>query len=183
MPEASSREFRPDLEREFQYLLGQMPRVDRETFQGLVIENAEVSERVLEAENELFDAWVRGALPREWKPLFEERLLSTPEGVRKAHTAKALMRSPVAMPAPAPSRWSGWMRRVAAIFCFAAAAGGGVWGEPGGDREGRARGETEGAARAGTGAPRLQAVARGGAGGGGPEVRGGAGAGRNPGAR
>lgn len=89
MPE-SSREFRPDLAREFEYLLGHMPRVDRETFQGLLIENSEMSERVLEAENELFDAYVRGELPGEWRPAFEERLLASAAGKRKLIIARKL---------------------------------------------------------------------------------------------
>jgi anti-sigma-K factor RskA len=87
----SSHEFRPDLAREIEYLLGQMPRVDRETFQGLLIENGEVSDRVAEAENELFDAYVRGQLPGQWRLAFEERLLSTPEGKRKLVIARKLM--------------------------------------------------------------------------------------------
>lgn len=86
----SSREFRPDLAREFEYLLGHMPRVDRETFQGLVIENPEISDRVLEAENELFDAYVRGDLPGEWRPAFEQRLLQTDPGRRKFAVACGL---------------------------------------------------------------------------------------------
>jgi hypothetical protein len=87
----SSHEFRPDLAREIEYLLGQMPRVDRETFQGLLIENGEVSDRVAEAENELFDAYVRGQLPGQWRLAFEERLLATPEGKRKLVIARKLM--------------------------------------------------------------------------------------------
>ena len=132
MPEVSSREFRPDLDREFQYLLGQMPRVDRETFQGLLIENATMSERVLEAENELFDAWVRGDMPRDWRPLFEERLLATPEGRGKASVARVLAQR---MPGSGSEVSKGdrplqsiWLRRVAAILvCIAIAIGFWVW--------------------------------------------------------
>jgi hypothetical protein len=130
MPEVSSREFRPDLDREFQYLLGQLPRVDRETFQGLLIENAEMSERVLEAENELFDAWVRGDLPRDWRPMFEERLLSTPEGRRKATVARALAKSIAKsepIPLPRTLQAVNWFRRIAAMFCIAAAIGLWFW--------------------------------------------------------
>ena len=132
MSEVSSREFRPDLDREFQYLLGQMPRVDRETFQGLLIENAEMSERVLEAENELLDAWVRGDLPRDWRPLFEERLLSTPEGRRKATVARALAKS-VGLSEVSKGRsvpvtvGANWFRRIAAILCIASAIGLWFW--------------------------------------------------------
>lgn len=130
MSEVSSREFRPDLDREFQYLLGQMPRVDRETFQGLLIENAEMSERVLEAENELFDAWVRGDMPRDWRPQFEERLLSTPEGRRKATVARALAQA-VARAESARLRpqaqAANWFRRIAAMFCIASAIGLWFW--------------------------------------------------------
>lgn len=86
----SSRDFRPDLAREFEYLLGHMPRVDRETFQGLLIENSEASERVLEAENELFDAYLRGDLPGEWRPAFEQRFLETRRGVEKLAAARKL---------------------------------------------------------------------------------------------
>lgn len=132
MSEVSSREFRPDLDREFQYLLGQMPRVDRETFQGLLIENAEISERVLEAENELFDAWARGDLPRDWHPLFEERLLSTPEGRGKATVARILLVK--AKPGAIPMRQGdprrtavNWFRRIAAMFCLASAIGLWFW--------------------------------------------------------
>jgi hypothetical protein len=90
MMQGSSREFRPDLAREFEYLLGHMPRVDRETFQGLLIENSEASDRVLEAENELFDAYLRGDLPGEWRPAFESRLLSTERGRDKLAAARKL---------------------------------------------------------------------------------------------
>ena len=133
MPESSSREFRPDLAREFQYLLGQMPRVDRETFQGLLIENEEVSERVLEAENELFDAWVHGDLPRDWHPLFEERLLSTAEGRRKAAVARSLAKTAmVQLSERRANPVTNWLRRIAAVFCIAAAVGIWMWWQ---DRE------------------------------------------------
>lgn len=91
MTGASSREFRPDLARECEYLLGHMPRVDRETFQGLVIESSEISDRVLEAENELFDSYVRGELPGEWRPVFEQRLLQTRAGRRKLALARGIL--------------------------------------------------------------------------------------------
>jgi len=90
MMQGSSREFRPDLAREFEYLLGHMPRVDRETFQGFLIENSAASDRVLEAENELFDAYLRGELPGEWRPAFESRLLSTDRGRDKLVAARKL---------------------------------------------------------------------------------------------
>lgn len=96
MPESlgseSARNFRPDLAREFEYLLGQMPRVDRETFQGHLIENEETSSRIVEAEQELFDAYARNRLPGEWRTAFEERLLGTPEGRAKLALARGLAR-------------------------------------------------------------------------------------------
>ncbi|BDC47930.1 hypothetical protein F183_A02460 [Bryobacterales bacterium F-183] len=88
----SARNFRPDLARELEYLLGQMPRVDRETFQGQLIENSDISDRVVEAEQELFDAYARNRLPGEWRAAFEERLLSTPEGRAKLAVAHGLLR-------------------------------------------------------------------------------------------
>jgi hypothetical protein len=174
MSEVSSREFRPDLEREFQYLLGQMPRVDRETFQGLLIENAEVSERVLEAENELFDAWVRGDLPRNWRPMFTERLLATPEGQRKAAAARLLLAastasrvSPIAAggrtAAGSGAAMTNWLRRIAALFCFVSAIGLWIWWQGredgGGARDGAAGKQTSQIAQVET--LRLQTVTRG----------------------
>lgn len=88
----SARRTRPDLAREFEYLLGQMPRVDRETFQGQVIENPETSDRVVEAEQELFDAYVRGELPGEWRVAFEERLVGSPEGQARLALARQLVK-------------------------------------------------------------------------------------------
>ena len=114
----SSREFRPDLAREFEYLLGHMPRVDRETFQGLVIESSEIADRVLEAENELFDAYVRGELPGEWRPVFEQRLLQTQAGRRKLALARGLV---------AKTRAQGTIRWIAAVLVAAAMIALAVW--------------------------------------------------------
>jgi hypothetical protein len=162
MPEVSSREFRPDLDREFQYLLGQMPRVDRETFQGLLIENAEISERVLEAENELFDAWVRGDLPRDWRPLFEERLLSTPEGKRKATAARILAETRQDAAAKTVRRSpANWLRRIAAVLCLASAIGLWLWwqGDAGHGTPGEARPSAQEVAQV-VETLRLQAITR-----------------------
>ena len=75
---------------ETDYLLDRMPAVERATFQARLIEDAETFERVREAENELYDAFVRGDLPLEWRSRFEQRLLSTPEGRQRLAIARKL---------------------------------------------------------------------------------------------
>jgi hypothetical protein len=114
----SARNFRPDLAREFEYLLGQMPRVDRETFQGQLIENAETSDRVVEAEQELFDAYARNRLPGEWRVAFEERLLGAPEGRAKLALARGIARQ--AKPARSRLWWifGGLAATVAIVLVF-----------------------------------------------------------------
>lgn len=115
----SARNFRPDLAREFEYLLGQMPRVDRETFQGQLIENPEVSTRIVEAEQELFDAYARHRLPGEWRAAFEERLLGAPEGRAKLAFAHGIARQN--KPARASRLWwifGGLAATVALVLVF-----------------------------------------------------------------
>jgi len=82
----------PELTNEFDYLLGLLDDAARERMQSEVLENDVACDRVREAENELFDAYVRGALPARYRAPFEQRLLASRDGRRKLATARALER-------------------------------------------------------------------------------------------
>jgi hypothetical protein len=85
-----NRPFDSDLDTEVRYLLGKMDDAEREAFQERVLDDPAVFDRVSDAENQLFDAYARGALDPLDRRRVQQRLLRSPRQEQKLRTARAL---------------------------------------------------------------------------------------------
>ncbi|HEX7316924.1 MAG TPA: hypothetical protein VF297_23685 [Pyrinomonadaceae bacterium] len=71
------------------YLLGDLDEKRRERLEEKVLTDFKFRKRVLLVEDELFDDYVVGALPDDERRKFAERLLATPEQVKKLEAVRA----------------------------------------------------------------------------------------------
>lgn len=98
------------------YLLGSLDESRKTQLEQRLLNDAQLFEEVLIAEDELVDHYVAGRLSEDDKARFESHFLVTPDRVRKTQFGRALHRylelndSP-ALPAPKPFRnplWHAW---------------------------------------------------------------------------
>lgn len=75
------------------YLLGRLSQAERDELQQQFFANDSSYERLLEAENDLIDAYVRGTLNAKDAGDVEEGLLASPEKLDSARFAQALWRA------------------------------------------------------------------------------------------
>jgi hypothetical protein len=104
-----------DYQAEVRYLLHRMDSEERESFAERLWTDPELFDRVLHAENELFDLHAIGRLPPGYQLDFERRLLATRGQWRKLATARAL--------ASRPRAWTGgWLAIAAGVVLLAVLA-------------------------------------------------------------
>lgn len=102
----------PEFAREYRYLLGLLDETERENMQVSILEDEAAFDRVREAENDLFDAYARGALAESYRLPFERKLLASDAGRGKLAAAKALARR------ARPAHWR-WIAVAAGLFVAA----------------------------------------------------------------
>lgn len=108
---------------EIDYLLHRMNPDERERLGKRIVEDPEAFDRVLDAETELYDAYVRGGLPDALRAGFDRHLLRTPAQRQRLAAAELLARR------RGPARVSRvlfWA--VAASLVLALAVGSMYWG-------------------------------------------------------
>ena len=72
------------------YLLGELPEEERSGLEAEYFADPELFARLLAAEDDLIDAYVRGALSTEARARFEERFCRNGDGVQRIAFANAL---------------------------------------------------------------------------------------------
>lgn len=103
------------------YLLGEMSDAERAELEREYFEDAMLFEQLVQAENELVDAYARGQLPPETRGRFERHYLNHPARRERAEFAGALDAAlarldapPAAAPAPAEPLWRRLLASVSA---------------------------------------------------------------------
>src|SRR5262245_24815785 len=118
------RESATDGERLVRFLLGLLPEDEAERLDEQSVVDDDVACRLLSAENDLVDAYVRGALTPDRRLRFESHYLASPRRRRRVAFARRFLavvdRSP--QPAPIPALWSRWSWSTFARPSVAAAA-------------------------------------------------------------
>ncbi len=112
------------------YLLGELSERERERLEAAYFTDEEAFDQMLVAENELYDAYVRGELPAAARARFEANLLTEPRGRERVKFARALAEAATAArpapvlpePAPAPPSLFAALRACGAGLRFALAA-------------------------------------------------------------
>ena len=79
-----------DWDRDLNYLLGQMTEVEREAAREQLLTDAVAFDRLRDAENDLFDAYARGALSAGQRLALERTLLRQPDAAAKLRASRAL---------------------------------------------------------------------------------------------
>ncbi len=84
----------PAIERDkfMEYLLGEMPRKQREEMEDKYVADEELFDQLLAAEDELIDDYVGDHLSPDRREKFEQYFLSSPERLEKVKSARALMK-------------------------------------------------------------------------------------------
>jgi anti-sigma factor RsiW len=106
------------------YLLGRMPEEEREALERHYFGESELFERLLAAEADLADAFVRGELPKEDRVAFEERLRVSPIIRERERFARALLAHGEV---PASGARSSLARRLALAAAAALVLGAGLF--------------------------------------------------------
>lgn len=75
------------------YLLGELPEEERAELEAEYFADPELFARLLATEDELIDAYVRGALLGQARARFEERFLRTGDQVQRIAFASALRKT------------------------------------------------------------------------------------------
>jgi len=117
------RDSATDGERLARYLLGLLPDDEAECLDEQSVVDDGVACRLLSAENDLVDAYVRGTLPPDRRLRFESHYMASPRRRKRVAFARrflaAVDRSP--QPALAPPRWLTWSTFVRPSLAAAAA--------------------------------------------------------------
>ncbi|HEX8338781.1 MAG TPA: hypothetical protein VF621_18830 [Pyrinomonadaceae bacterium] len=101
------------------YLLGDMKGAEREALEREYFADPRLFERLVQAENELVDAYARGLLPPETRARFERYYMTHPARRERAEFARALaatLERPEAQPQAAPAEAVPLWRRLLAAF-------------------------------------------------------------------
>jgi hypothetical protein len=125
----SPNDVSPDSDALVRYLVGSLPKEETERFDELSVTDDEFAARLRSAEDDLIDAYVRGALAGETLERFTSAYLSHPAGVQRIAFADALQRyqarhaRPPATVVERPARaWMpAWSLAAAAVLVLAAA--------------------------------------------------------------
>jgi hypothetical protein len=75
------------------FLLGDLPEAEQARLHEACFLDAALQARVLAAEDDLIDAYVRGELAQEERVRFEQRFASTPEQRQRLEFARMLART------------------------------------------------------------------------------------------
>lgn len=73
------------------YLMQEMPEEERSEFEDRYLENPELFERIIDAENDMMRSYVRGEGSEAERAAFETRYLGTMEGRQRVDFARSLM--------------------------------------------------------------------------------------------
>ena len=105
------------------YLLGGLSEEERERLQAEYLRDPELFDRLVAAEEDLIDAYVRGELGEDDRNRFEERFGKTPAQKQRLHVARMLQTaaSPHAA-ASSRARLKRWLPAAAAVVLVAGAA-------------------------------------------------------------
>lgn len=102
-----------DWERDVNYLLGLLPEEERERVREQFLADDEAFDRLRDAENDLFDAYVRGQLSQPHRQAFEQTLMRQPDAPAKLQAAHAMAPS-----APRRQRMAIWLMAAAAMIAL-----------------------------------------------------------------
>ena len=112
------------------YLLGELPDDERERLQDAYFTDDVLFARLLVAEDDLIDAYVRGTLTEAQRRRFEQRFGPSPAQARRLKFARLLQgtaRGPAAKAAAPPPRRAPAWRAVAAAVLLLTLLGAGFW--------------------------------------------------------
>jgi len=99
------------------YLLGDLPEEEQARVEDRAFADREYSRSIEDAENDLIDDYVRGALSNAERRQFERRFLASAERQKKVEFARALARIvPVTKAIAAPTAAVSWRESLAAYF-------------------------------------------------------------------